>query len=63
MTVKIEKSGPVWTVIHNRPEAAMPWILRVPMALTKAFLEFDADDAGASRCCMAKAEPSARMGI
>src|SRR5260370_35216627 len=45
MTVKIEKSGAVWTVIHNRPEARNAMDPESADALTRAFLEFDADDA------------------
>src|SRR5437016_1247301 len=45
MTVKVEKSGPVWTVIHNRPEARNAMDPESADALTRAFLEFDADDA------------------
>jgi enoyl-CoA hydratase len=45
MTVKVEKSGPVWTVIHNRPEARNAMDPESADALTQAFLEFDADDA------------------
>src|SRR5258708_29268901 len=45
MTVSIEKSGPVWTVIHNRPEARNAMDPESADALTRAFLEFDADDA------------------
>src|SRR6266446_4645589 len=45
MTVKIEKSGPVWTVIHDRPEARNAMDPESANALTRAFLEFDADDA------------------
>jgi enoyl-CoA hydratase len=45
MTVKIEKSGPVWTVIHDRPEARNAMDPESADALTRAFLEFDADDA------------------
>src|SRR5207253_2660796 len=44
MTVKVEKSGPVWTVIHNRPEARNAMDPESADALTRAFLEFDADD-------------------
>src|SRR6202040_4269520 len=43
MTVKIETSGPVWTVIHNRPEARNAMDPESADALTRAFLEFDAD--------------------
>src|SRR4030081_344163 len=45
MTVKVEKSGPVGTVIHNRPEARNAMDPESADALTRAFLEFDADDA------------------
>src|SRR6266571_3500342 len=45
MTVKVEKSGPVWTVIHKRPEARNAMDPESADALTRAFLEFDADDA------------------
>src|SRR6202795_3319785 len=45
MTVKVEKSGPVWTVIHDRPEARNAMDPESADALTRAFLEFDADDA------------------
>jgi enoyl-CoA hydratase len=44
MTVSIEKSGPVWTVIHNRPEARNAMDPSSADALTQAFLAFDADD-------------------
>lgn len=43
MTVEIKKSGPVWTVIHNRPEARNAMDPESADALTRAFLEFDAD--------------------
>jgi enoyl-CoA hydratase len=44
MTVKVEKNGLVWTVIHNRPEARNAMDPESADALTRAFLEFDADD-------------------
>lgn len=44
MTVRVEKSGSVWTVIHNRPEARNAMDPESAGALTRAFLEFDADD-------------------
>src|SRR5438445_8425422 len=44
MTVKVEKNGPVWIVIHNRPEARNAMDPESADALTRAFLEFDADD-------------------
>src|SRR5437016_10862390 len=45
MTVKVEKTGSGWTVIHNRPEARNAMDPESADALTRAFLEFDADDA------------------
>ena len=44
MTVRIEKSGPVWTVIHSRPEARNAMDPESAAALYDAFLAFDADD-------------------
>jgi enoyl-CoA hydratase/carnithine racemase len=43
MTVRIEKDGPVWTVIHSRPEARNAMDPASADALTQAFLDFDAD--------------------
>ena len=43
MTVRIEKDGPVWTVIHDRPEARNAMDPESADALTRAFLDFDAD--------------------
>ena len=43
MTVEIERKGRVWTVIHNRPEARNAMDPSSADALTRAFLEFDAD--------------------
>src|SRR2546423_15531671 len=43
MAVRIEKDGPVWTVIHDRPEARNAMDPASADALTAAFLEFDAD--------------------
>jgi enoyl-CoA hydratase len=43
MAVRIEKNGPVWTVIHDRPEARNAMDPHSADALTAAFLEFDAD--------------------
>jgi enoyl-CoA hydratase len=45
MSVRIEKDGAVWTVIHDRPEARNAMDPDSADALTEAFLEFDADDA------------------
>src|SRR5512143_2763722 len=43
MTVRIEKAGSVWTVIHDRPEARNAMDPASAEALTAAFLEFEAD--------------------
>src|ERR1700741_2482059 len=43
MAVRVEKNGSVWTVIHDRPEARNAMDPASADALTKAFLEFDAD--------------------
>ncbi|MFL5143044.1 MAG: crotonase/enoyl-CoA hydratase family protein [Microvirga sp.] len=43
MTVTIEKSGPVTTVIHSRPEARNAMDVDSAEALTAAFLAFDRD--------------------
>ena len=43
MTVRIEKNGPVWTIIHDRPEARNAMNPESADALTAAFLEFDAN--------------------
>ena len=43
MSVRIERAGPVWTVIHDRPEARNAMDPQSADALTQAFLEFDAD--------------------
>lgn len=47
MTVRIEKSGSVWTIIHDRPEARNAMDPASADALTSAFLEFDADKSAA----------------
>ncbi len=44
MTVRIEKSGNVWTVIHARPEVRNAMDPDSAGALYDAFLEFDSDD-------------------
>ena len=41
MAVRIEKNGPVWTVIHDRPEARNAMDPKSADELTAAFLEFD----------------------
>src|SRR5260370_1626709 len=43
MTVRIEKAGPVWTIIHDRPEARNAMDPDSADALTTAFLQFEAD--------------------
>jgi len=47
MTVRIEKAGPVWTVIHDRPQARNAMDPQSAKDLYDAFLEFDADDSAA----------------
>ena len=44
MPVRIEKDGPVWTVIHSRPEARNAMDPESAEALYDAFLTFEADD-------------------
>ena len=44
MSVRIEKDGPVWTVIHSRPEARNAMDPESATALFEAFQSFDADD-------------------
>lgn len=44
MSVRIEKKGPVWTVIHSRPEARNAVDPPTAKALYEAFLEFDGDE-------------------
>jgi len=43
MTVRIEKEGPVWTVIHSRPEAKNAMDPASAQALEEAFVAFDRD--------------------
>ena len=43
MTVRVEKNGPIWTVIHDRPEARNAMDPKSADALTAAFLQFDTD--------------------
>ena len=47
MSVRIERQGKVWTVIHSRPEAKNAMDPASAEALERAFLEFDRD-AGAA---------------
>lgn len=44
MTVRIEKDGPITTVIHSRPEAKNAMDPASAEALFEAFKEFDTDD-------------------
>ncbi|MDP6707673.1 MAG: crotonase/enoyl-CoA hydratase family protein [Alphaproteobacteria bacterium] len=44
MTVRIEKSGRVWTVIHSRPEVRNAMDPESAEALQEAFLAFERDD-------------------
>ena len=46
MSVRIEKSGSVWTVIHSRPEARNAMDPKSADELVAAFLQFDRDPAG-----------------
>ena len=43
MSVRIEKDGPVWTVIHSRQEARNAMDPESATALFEAFRSFDAD--------------------
>jgi len=43
MSVRVEKSGSIWTVIHDRPQVRNAMDPESADALTEAFLEFDAD--------------------
>ncbi|MEO6653040.1 MAG: crotonase/enoyl-CoA hydratase family protein [Ilumatobacteraceae bacterium] len=45
MTVRIERDGPVWTVIHSRPAARNAMDPPSARALFDAFVEFDDDPA------------------
>jgi len=43
MSVRIEKAGAVWTIVHDRPEARNAMDPKSADELTAAFLAFDAD--------------------
>lgn len=47
MTVRIEKSGSVWTIVHSRPEARNAMDPESADALVAAFAAFEADDSAA----------------
>ena len=49
MTVRIEKSGPVWTVIHSRSDARNAMDPASADALVAAFQSFDSDSAANAR--------------
>jgi len=44
MTVRIQKQGPVWTIIHSRAEARNAMDPEHASALYEAFCEFDCDE-------------------
>lgn len=44
MSITIEKNGPVWTVIHSRPESKNAMDPESAAALYTAFIEFENDD-------------------
>ncbi len=48
MTVRIEKKGKVWTVIHSRPEARNAMDPQSADALVEAFVAFDRDPEAAA---------------
>src|SRR3982751_3028465 len=48
MSVRIEKKGRVWTVIHSRPEARNAMDPESADALVSAFEEFNADENAAA---------------
>ena len=43
MSVRIEKKGPVWTIIHSRPEARNAIDPESAKAIYNAFNEFNKD--------------------
>ena len=63
MVVRIEKDGPVWTVIHDRPEARNAMDPESADALTEAFCNSTPTRAPRLRFSTAPAEHSARGGI
>jgi len=48
MTVRVEKNGPVWTVIHSRYEARNAMDPTSARELFEAFVEFDSDPSAAA---------------
>jgi enoyl-CoA hydratase/carnithine racemase len=63
MTVRIEKDGPVWTVIHDRPQARNAMDPESADALTAAFLNSMATRMRPLRCSTARAAHFAPAGI
>ena len=63
MTVRIEKDGAVWTIIHDRPEARNAMDPKSADSLTAAFLEFDADKDASVAVAYGRGAPFARAGI
>ena len=60
MSVHLERSGPVTTVVLDRPASRNAVDGPTAQALADAFRAFDADDAARpSRCCTARAGRSA----
>ena len=63
MSVRIEKDGPIWTIIHSRPEARNAMDPESAEALFKAFQSFDADDTASVAVfwgCLLYTSPSPR---
>ncbi|HEU5266901.1 MAG TPA: crotonase/enoyl-CoA hydratase family protein [Jatrophihabitans sp.] len=48
MTVRVERDGPVWTVVLDRPEARNAVDGATAAALAETFRDFDADDTAAA---------------
>ena len=63
MTVRTEKSGPVWTVIHSRPNDRNAMDPPVPMHWLLHFNLLMPMRPPTLPCCGAKAALSARDGI
>ena len=62
MTVRIEKSGSVWTVILSRPKARNAMNPESADALQEAFLEFEKDEMLSFQFFGEREEPSAQDG-
>jgi hypothetical protein len=64
VTVRIEKAGPIWTVVHSRYDQARNTMDPATAdQLTQAFLDFDADREAAVAVLWERAARSARAGI